>query len=317
MLRRLLLLTCLLLCSSALLACVPLITAPLPPASQPSPSPIADFPLSLGDTWIYSGTRYDIAPGTLVQRITETVVNVTHTLELSGTTLYVAEIQRDVTPIEVPANWSGGDDFTVPSQSRYWYILRENNVYRQNDILDLTDVISNSQLEFVFPLESSLHWYLIEEMRQLNPDFSNDSFLRRLSEIGSFTSPARLFQLCYLYSDVVGGWVEQARLCPQVGVVERKGEHDGTPFGLHEVLIDYSIHYGKPITMVETPMIERLLGPPECLADGCIEFTDGLDDLPLHSEAERSAAIEAIRQFVDDSTLQPENINTGRDSTDV
>lgn len=211
--------------------------------APPSPSPEIDFPLALDNKWVFQFTRYEGVPITEIitttRVVTETVVEIENI-----SSHFVAKIHREESaeiPVgDVPPSWQG-----VPlrpaTSSEHWLVVSGNRMYRQERNLDLSS-LSTALLEFVFPVKLGEKWYQSDEKAKLNPTYADDWMLRKVTKVGTVVVPAGEFSHCFFLEETWGGATFETWFCPSVGVVDRKGDHHGTPGGFRQVLIRYQLN---------------------------------------------------------------------------
>jgi hypothetical protein len=176
---------------------------------------------------------------TATRTVTETIVD----LQINSTHL-AANVYREESaeePVVVPESMQ---DFSVlypANSSKYWLVFSDNRVYRQEGDLDLDSLHDTGTLEFVFPLQLGEKWYLTNAMAELNPDKSVDSMLRKVVHVNTVTIPAGSFEDCFLLAEVIGGTTFEQWFCPGVGLVDKRSDHHGTPYGAREVLVQYDL----------------------------------------------------------------------------
>ncbi|MBI4674067.1 MAG: hypothetical protein HY741_20680 [Chloroflexi bacterium] len=188
-----------------------------------------EFPLTLNNIWLYQATRYegfnsrDIM--TTTQLITETVIDVKTTSSYVAAKIH-QETSADL-PMFVPKELE--KMLRAATSSDYWLVLSGNRLYYQEDKLDLS-TLDEALLKFVFPLEVGATWYQVDT-----------GLSRQVTKVGSVSVPAGQFENCFLLQEKWPGVSYQEWFCPKVGIVEQKGDHLGTPGGLHKVLIRYQL----------------------------------------------------------------------------
>jgi hypothetical protein len=234
----------------------PELTATASPTAPPPPGPEIDFPLALNNTWVFQLTWYEGVPITEIMTttrvVTETVVEVK-----SISSYFVAKIHREESaeiPVgDVPPSWQG-----VPlrpaTSSDYWLVVSGNRMYRQERNLDLSS-LSTALLEFVFPVKLGEKWYRSDEKAKLNPTYADDWMLRKVTKVGTVVVPAGEFNDCFFLEEEWAGYTAETWFCPNVGIVDEKGDHHGTPEGFRQVLIRYQLNkwptnrleFGKPL----------------------------------------------------------------------
>jgi len=202
-----------------------------PTPIPPLPGSETGFPLALDNTWVFQATRYEgfnpseIMTTTLV--ITETVV------EVKSTSSYlVAKIHRDEsaeTPVVVPPSMQDIPPRPATS-SDYWFVVSGNRIYRQERNLDLSSLYDTAKLELVLPLKVGEKWNLFD-----------GGILREVVKVDTVTVPAGRFNNCFFFEDGWAGSTAETWFCPNVGIVDEKMDHHGTPVGWHQVLTRYQL----------------------------------------------------------------------------
>lgn len=215
-------------------------TATVSPIAPPTAIPKIDFPLALNDNWVFQSTRYqgypipEIMTATLI--ITETVVYVENI-----SPYFVAEIHQDQgaeTPVSIP---KGMESILRPATSgEYWLIVNGSRLYRQENKLDLSK-LNEALIELVFPLRPGAMWYQTDEKAQLNPTFADNWMLRKVTKVDTVVVPAGRFNDCFLLEEEWAGTTFATWFCPNVGIVDRKVDHQGTPEGYHQVLVKHQL----------------------------------------------------------------------------
>jgi hypothetical protein len=208
--------------------------------STAAPGLETDYPLALNDTWVYESTRYEgFNPQEIItatQIITETVVEVK-----SEASYFAAKIDRETsadTPVFVPRGLESL--LRPPESSAYWLVVQGNRIYRQEGGPDLSNFGGTDSLEFVLPLKPGAVWNLFPPSLQSQPSGSG-GIARQVSRTGTVQVPAGRFDGCLSMKD---DWVDTKVLnwfCPGVGWVDLKSDHNGTPFGSRQVLIDFQL----------------------------------------------------------------------------
>ncbi len=217
---------------------VPSFTASATQTTAPTLRPLADYPLALGDTWVYESTRYegfnphDIMTAT--QIITETVVGIKNDPSFLATKIR-QETSADL-PISVPKDWE--DMLRLASTVEYWLVVQDNRIYRQERNPDPTNLRDPDSLELVFPVQLGDQWNWLPARLPIEPQ--TGGIARQVVTTGTTIVPAGKFDQCFLIrEDWVDSTVEDW-FCPGVGWVEKKSDHSGTPVGRHWVLVRYS-----------------------------------------------------------------------------
>ncbi len=196
---------------------------PLPSPTSPS-SPLSEWPLNLGNYWVYSSTVY-VENNSANYTITDTVVE-TQVQE----NYFIAGVRRDIYPALAEPYFTGSI-----SPGIHWYIISGTLAFRQDGKL-APEQVDSSWLEYVFPFSEHHCWFQSPyDRREFDPERCNTGS-RGLLEVNV---PAGNFQNCY---PVVGMYLSggtQSWFCPGTGVVKTKYDHNGSPFGYEEALIDY------------------------------------------------------------------------------
>jgi hypothetical protein len=206
--------------------------SPLTPSVGVTPDLIADFPLALGNTWVYSSTRYEGYEGP--NRMTATYVITEKVVETQiDPPYFVAKVQREERLVAAPAQWNGSEEWT----ELYWRILSGTQLYQQRFELDLSDPAS-FQLEYVFPLSEKESWCPGEKIQEKDCTASGK---RTVLKATSRNVPAGEFESCFEIGEDFNTGVYSHWFCPGIGIIEAKGDHSGFPFGRWEKLIDFEL----------------------------------------------------------------------------
>lgn len=200
-------------------------------------NPLPEFPLNLGNIWVYSSEHYDTdgtKPITGTYIITETVVDV-----YVQPPYYAAQLFREETLISSSDNWQREQSGWL---GHYWYIINGTLVYLQRTELDLSNLDSSEKasLEYIFPLSDGKQWYPDPWQRANFLDFKNKTGLRKVNGPMRMELPAGEFENCFLMTKIFGGEIK-TRFCSGIGIVGQEYDHGGTPFGFEELLIDYKV----------------------------------------------------------------------------
>ena len=203
-----------------------------------------DFPLSLGNTWIYSGTFYQgfdqSTVLTATYTTTETVVDILYS-ELRPYIVFQIARYEDLSscPEEwrsMPENWCDGLASEEPGYS--WYIVDGKTIYQMRR-MEVYRLPERGIRELVFPLSEGAQWYLTAAMAEAHPNHEVDSMLRKVEQEAPRAVPAGEFEECYRMTEVIGGNTNVTWYCTDVGFVERATDHSGTPSGSLEILVGY------------------------------------------------------------------------------
>jgi hypothetical protein len=225
--------------------------APTPsPTETPMPqlSPYSTdvtFPFALGNTWVYSGTIYAGFNPTEVFTATYVVTESVAALH-SHPPYTVVQIHREQVPSPIPAEDDYWSAEKLTATEYYWYAIKDRTVYRLReepdwDAMATSVATGTTEIGFVFPLEVGQRWYLNEKMQELYPDYEVDSMLRKVVQQGAIETSTETFEKCFQMTEIVGGYTFEMWFCPGVGIVARKADHSGTPMGMRELLMRYSV----------------------------------------------------------------------------
>ena len=242
----------------------PTIVAAAPDAAStitpPPSSPSLDLPLSLGNTWVYSSTKYDTlvvgtaAPGqnnpgllpiTATEIITESVVE-TQTPNgyfaaqiLSESSVISSTIRPGSLPALSPDDYA---QYTLGWSNRevYWYIKSGAKVYRQTT-LDVTN-LESAWLELILPLAPN-SWYPDASQRKMfqEPGTGPSSGARVVDGPFAKDVPAGHFENCYGILTIYLSGGTRDWFCSGIGFVGGEYDHQGSAFGYAKVLMKYSI----------------------------------------------------------------------------
>ena len=205
-------------------------------------NPLPDFPLSLGNTWIYSATHYDTYE---TERISATYIITERVVDIQAHPPHIAaQVVRDTTVITVSDNLAGKNweehFLGGPGDSTsYWYVISGTHVYEQNELNWAAIETSDAMLEYIFPLSPNMLWYPDPWQRQEFPNFEINPGLRRISGPLEIQVPAGNFQGCFEVITIYNSGSTFDWFCPGIGVVKSQYDHIGTPFGRSTVLVDY------------------------------------------------------------------------------
>lgn len=204
------------------------VTPSIPLTISENNKSVSDFPLTLGNTWVYSSTRYEghKGPGLM----TATYIITKRVIKTQASPPYtVARMGREEKLLTASAQWGGGE-----WEHDYWRIISGTHIYRQEFNLNLSDQ-ETFQLEYLFPLSTTKSWCPAESIPE-----KDCIALGKRTVIKSLprTVPAGDFETCYeIIEDFNTGTYSQW-FCPGIGIVEEKSDHGGFPFGFRNVLID-------------------------------------------------------------------------------
>ncbi len=200
------------------------------------------FPLALNNTWVYQSTRYEAVPITEMITATSTITETVVDIETSAS-YFAAKIRRDVsaeTPVVVPKSRQG-ESLRPAESSEYWLVVMGNQLYHQAENLGHPNLDNRNSRELVFPLKPGDQWYLYEAKDPHSPG-GVSGIIRQVLQVGTRQVPAGHFDNCLLLKD---DWVDsnvEKWFCPEVGWVDLKSDHQGTPYGSHAVLVRYQLN---------------------------------------------------------------------------
>ena len=203
---------------------------------------LADIPLAVNTYWVYQATRYD---GPNLTRLVTTTHTITETIVARQviSSLIAAQIRRQQSAEVLMGAMQEADRTTAilnpAAQESYWLISDGKHLYSQPH-LDPTALLS-STIEYELPFRTGDSWYLNHIMLTVSPSKTNESMLRRVVEMREVTAPAGQFSNCFLLTEVIGGAVFAQHFCPGVGIVEKRVDHHGTPFGFRHLLTAYAV----------------------------------------------------------------------------
>jgi len=232
---------------------------PLPPATssptalpvkaptQGTPSlssPLSNFPLNLGNSWVYSSTHYDAYETeriTATYTITETVVDTQ-----IDNAYYIVQMLRDNTVVTSSVNLAELEqtdlylDGTGGTET-YWYIINGTDIYLQQNELNL-ETVESSWLEYTLPISENSAWYPDPYQRNtFSVESGPISGLRLARGPTQKSVPAGEFENCFEILTIYLSGGTTSWFCQGLGVVAGEYDHAGTPFGYRTVLITYSI----------------------------------------------------------------------------
>jgi hypothetical protein len=198
---------------------------PIPPTATPTPepirSPLPEFPLNVGNKWVYSyQASWD--GGQAEFRVSHEVME---TREQGPQ--FAAKI--GVTALLL----SGSTDapFMLPTSTDFWYVVDGGNVYTAALPFPALD---HAPLEYVFPLPGQWCYSLsagtciVDRVASPRPEARE--------------TPAGVFSNCYFVasrylSGPVNDW-----FCLGTGIVAEQYHHNGTQFDSESVLIAYTLN---------------------------------------------------------------------------
>jgi hypothetical protein len=228
--------------------------APTPTATPISAqNPLADFPLNLGNTWVYSSTQYDcindcesdspqIVTGTFV--VTATVVDTRF-----QDPYFAARMVWESKAITLSKSLEGEDwDYLFHLNGgepwSYWYVISDTHVYEQWRGLDLAEFEpSEGTLKYIFPLGSVQQWYQSPEDRVAYPNLEWPITRTDIAGRIELTIAGEDFDNCVALLTYWVNGPEFEYLCPGIGIAGGFYDHRGTPFGYKNRLMYYSFQH--------------------------------------------------------------------------
>ncbi|MCB8944283.1 MAG: hypothetical protein H6658_11075 [Ardenticatenaceae bacterium] len=201
---------------------------------------LSDFPLALGTTWIYSSTYYDTWTSgeygadnfttkriTATYRITETVQNIK-----KDSPYNIIELERSQSVITSSVNLGDSryDNYLLGKtwDTSRWYIISGTTVFLQHK-LDLSIIPSSGPI-YLFPLIDGQSW-------QFSPELPRIYHLVMASE--ALSTPIGRFDDCFHIRTVFLSGPLHKWFCNGTGVVKEKYDHQGTPYGYEQILVDF------------------------------------------------------------------------------
>ena len=209
-------------------------TAASTPIRQPESPGLSGFPLERGNTWIYDSANYEVqASGrlTATYTITETVVDA-HAQGL----YWIAQIHHEEQLESSSPGWSQ----PPRTSSDFWYLLKDNHLYRQDNPLNVND-IGSLRLDYLFPLTKGAVWCPAEIIPL---EKCINSGKRQVSDASARIEPAGRFSTCLEIDEDLQTGLSNQWFCPGIGVVERQVDHSGFQFGFHQYLTNFSLQPG-------------------------------------------------------------------------
>jgi hypothetical protein len=225
--------------------------------------PLPDFPLTLGTKRVYTASHYDtlLVEGTIeadidsyfyitdthglkvitaTYHITETVTNV----QLLDA-VYVVDIFREQIVVSTTVDFDSLDWERVNyldgrgGNNTYTYVISGTNVFKEaNPDLGNLD-LDHYWLEFVFPLQNYATWHPNWEQRMgLSQMTSGTRFVEGPLEI---SVPGGSFKDCFKLVTSFHSGPSMLWFCNGVGMVKKKYDHHGTPYGYEIVLVNHNL----------------------------------------------------------------------------
>lgn len=191
------------------------------------PSPLAAFPLSVGNTWVYSDTEYENFPSdsNATYIITQTVLGTVRFRDY-----FVASVFQKQKMLSSTPNWA------YPSESNdlFAYVVRDRNIYAYRSGFPLWDP-SAFELSYPLPLYLGKTWCPYLEAKGNCVGGGQRTVIRAQS----YQVPAGRFNNCFQWKDDFLTGTDQEWFCNGVGIVENQFDHNGAPFGQKWILMRY------------------------------------------------------------------------------
>jgi hypothetical protein len=226
--------------SLAISSCV--IHLPTKPTSIGLNNPVqSEFTLAKGTSWTYSDSEYQPAPSDPTQVITaqyQLTETVTEISSVNG--LFIAHVQREQKPIQVPVDW-----MPSPPPGEFWYVIKGQQVFKSNAPVNLAIADTDTlQLAFDFPLSVNQSWCpvrvdLKDPSRTPITNCDNAGKQTVLKQ-SAYQVPAGKFDNCFQIDQASNGGDVVQWFCRDIGVVEVKFDHSGSRFGFKQELIGYN-----------------------------------------------------------------------------
>jgi hypothetical protein len=218
-------------------ACVRSASTPTPgldiSSAAPAPSPASgsvSFPLAQASTWIYEYRTY-AEDQQAVWIVTETIISVE---QHDG--LLIAQAERLSSLSDSQAD---NALLTAPSDGVFWYILRDTELFRQTEALNIAELSKNTTLEMVFPPDSLPCWPVSDALGPLERGTSGCRYVNAV--LPTYETSSGTFEGCFeLVTPYLSG-AEFDVFCPNIGFVSGKYDHMGSAFGYEYVLTGYSL----------------------------------------------------------------------------
>lgn len=197
---------------------------------------LGGFPFPAVSTWVYSRVQYEPLGNvsrivTATNLITETVVRAERT---SPDQAFLH--QQTASLVRAPQGWQ---DNSPNFNSQAWYRTNGTRVYSTPD-----GSPGINTLVYDFPFTVGKSW-CPQEPPDYNPNCMSMG-RRTVKKHTGYETPAGKFDDCYELSQDYNSGGTTEWYCNGVGVVARKYDHAGTPFGLQDTLLHFSIGSSLP-----------------------------------------------------------------------
>ncbi len=192
------------------------------------------LPLDVGTSWKYTVTRHDGYNSddymTASSTITDTVIRMD--LDQDYWVATIQSVQSVEKLVKIHGTYPVNNILQPASIKNYWLIVDGNRVLRKEKNLNLSDLQTQVQVEFIFPLNVGSKWSM--------ENAKNTPLNREVIKQGAITVPAGQFSNCFYLEGVIGGATFDDWFCPGIGIVWSKVEHQGTPSSYIKELLVYS-----------------------------------------------------------------------------
>lgn len=199
-----------------------------------------EFNLAIGMRWTYSYSEYQPAPGDPTQVITAQYQLTETVTEINSTNgLFIAHIQSEEKPVQVPAGWT-----PFSPQGEFWYVIKDQQVFQSNELVDFSRVNTDTLiLDFDFPLSVNRSWcpLQIDFKNPNHPRVTNCDNGGKLTVLQqtAYQVPAGQFEDCFQTELFYNDGPTYQWFCKDIGVVEVNFDHAGTLFGFKQMLTGY------------------------------------------------------------------------------
>ncbi len=152
------------------------------------------------------------------------------------------QFRQSASLVSAPPDWID----SASQNADYWYLLSGSRVFSlleepRSARTPTPDSKGNvaSEIVYDFPLSEGKSWCPSDPPPSYNPDCTAMG-RKRAIRVGSYVTPAGTFGDCYQITQEYNSGGVTEWFCNGVGVVARKYDHGGTPFGLQDALISFA-----------------------------------------------------------------------------
>ena len=218
----------------------PLPTSTLMPSPTPTiaNNPLPEFPLTVGNTWVYSATYHGftrlapIEPLTATYIFTDKVVATKTYASLFGAAIERTSSLIEGTPLDEFHDFYNDEGFENPQPRSYAYVISGTQVYLHDDLSFLTESKQKAARAYRFPLVYEFPlvngnefrcWYSwLSEGGDCQTIQSCDYYYYVKDELIDLQLPAGNFDSCYTISVASCSAEDNLWFCPNVGIM---GKH--------------------------------------------------------------------------------------------